>query len=139
MLWRILLKVLWRCSLANPLIKNGVGQVDIQINQGSDLDIMMTYKDPSDLAVDLTDWTAEMDIRLKVDDATPIIELSTMNSRIVLGGVTGTINLLIDAADTEALSFKKGVYDLELTDTAGKVIRLIEGKVTLTTEVTRDD
>jgi len=125
--------------LANPLIKNGVGQVDIQINQGSDLDIMMTYKDPSDLAVDLTDWTAEMDIRLKVDDATPIIELSTMNSRIVLGGVTGTINLLIDAADTEALSFKKGVYDLELTDTTGKVIRLIEGKVTLTTEVTRDD
>ncbi|RLC97600.1 MAG: hypothetical protein DRI65_19230 [Chloroflexota bacterium] len=125
--------------MANPLIKNGVGQVDIQINQGSDLDIMMTYKDPSDLAVDLTDWTAEMDIRLKVDDATPIIELSTMNSRIVLGGVTGTINLLIDAADTEALSFKKGVYDLELTDTTGKVIRLIEGKVTLTTEVTRDD
>ena len=125
--------------MANPLIKNGVGQVDIQINQGSDLDIMMTYKDPSDLAVDLTDWTAEMDIRLKVDDATPIIELSTLNSRIVLGGVTGTINLLIDAADTEALSFKKGVYDLELTDIAGKVIRLIEGKVTLTTEVTRDD
>ena len=125
--------------MANPIIKNGVGQVDIQINQGSDLDILMTYKDPNDLAVDLTDWTAEMDIRLKVDDVAPLIELSTLNSRIVLGGVTGTINLLIDAADTEALSFKKGVYDLELTDIAGKVIRLIEGKVTLTTEVTRDD
>lgn len=76
--------------------------------------------------VDLTGWSAKMQVRQDVGQAV-VIELSTANSRIALNSPLGNIQLHILAADTAMLTPGLYKYDLELTDETGFVYRLIEG------------
>lgn len=87
--------------------------------------------------VDLTGYTARMQIRETLDATIILATLTTENGGITLGGAAGTIDLLLDAAATALLDFTNAVYDLELVDTAGVVTRLLSGAVTLSKEVTR--
>lgn len=63
---------------------------------------------------DLTGHTAECIIRNR-PGGDPIFTLSTANGRIILGGASGTIDLVIAAADTAGLTWKSGDYDLLIT------------------------
>jgi hypothetical protein len=87
--------------------------------------------------VDLTGCTARMQVRAKIDATTPLLTLTTENGGISLGGTAGTIELLIDADDTAALTWTSGVYDLEIVYPGGQVTRLAYGSVTVSPEVTR--
>ena len=87
--------------------------------------------------LDLTGCTARMHIRRTLPDVGTLIELTTNNGRITLGGVAGTIALYISDEDTALLNFKSAVYDLELEYPNGDVVRLLQGGVTLSKEVTR--
>jgi hypothetical protein len=93
----------------------------------------LLYKPP----VDLTDFTARMDIRTHLEATEVIKSLTTENGGITLGDEDGTIALLISAADTEAFTFSDAVYDLELVSATGIVTRLLAGAITLSKEVTR--
>lgn len=80
--------------------------------------------------VDLTGYTARMDIKDKVGGVvlhslSPIIDVATH-----------TITLTISATDTAAFDWAKGVYDLELVSASGVVTALLAGKVTVSKEVT---
>jgi|SRR6266850_1649274 len=86
--------------------------------------------------VDLTGFTAKMDIRQAIADATPLISLTTTNGRITLGGVNGTVTLFIAAVDTALLTFTSAVYDLDLVSATGVVTRLLSGNVLLSKGVT---
>ena len=86
---------------------------------------------------DLTDYTARMHIREDVDDDTTLVELSSADGDITLSAPDGRITIVIGTSETEALDFDEGVYDLELVDNSGEATRILEGKVTLKTEVTR--
>jgi hypothetical protein len=85
--------------------------------------------------VDLTGYTAAMQVRASYSSATAIISL-TNGSGITLGGAAGTIQLNISAVTTAALTAGTYVYDLELTY-AGTVTRLLEGQFVVTPEVTQ--
>ncbi len=62
----------------------------------------------------LTGHTADLTIRNRAGgDA--IFTMTDANGRIVLGGVAGTIDLIISAADTALITWKRGVYDLLIT------------------------
>lgn len=67
---------------------------------------------------DLTGYTALLEIK-DAPEGTVIFTLSTTNGRIVLGSVSGTIDLTISAADTAAITWVNGVYDLVLTSGSG--------------------
>ena len=84
----------------------------------------------------LISWTARMDIRDNLDDATTLVSL-TSPSDIVINITTAEIQILISASVTAGLDFDEGVYDLELEDGSGNVTRLIEGNVAFIKEVTR--
>lgn len=117
-------------------------ELDICINQGSTFYLPLMWHEKNEDgtkgdAIDLTGFTARMQIRENVEDAAFIIELTTENGRIELNNPTGAINLTIAAADTEGLDFEFAVYDLELIDGSGVVTRLLEGCVSLKLEVTR--
>lgn len=118
-------------------IKAKAARLNIVIEQGADLDKTLTWKDSAGVPIDLTGFSAEMDIRDSQPDPITLYELSTVNGRIVLGGAAGTIQLLIPAADSEAFTWTSGVYDFELTDTSSKVRRLFKGTITIDPEVTR--
>jgi len=84
---------------------------------------------------DLTGYVARMSIKDKVG-GTELMALDTTNLRILIDNTTKTIKLDIDALDTAAITWKKGVYDLELESPAGVVTALMFGNVTVTNEVT---
>lgn len=111
------------------------GTYDITIEQGSTFTRTITWKDENDTAVNLTGYSARLQMRESVDASSTFISL-TNGSGITLGGVAGTILIEISATDTAAIT-QSGVYDLELVSGAGVVTRLLQGNVILSKEVTR--
>lgn len=107
------------------------------IEQGATFKHTLTLKDSADALINLTGYSAEMDLRKNQDDASEIITLTVANSRITMGGSAGTIVLEISASDTNSLSVGDGVYDIDLTDSNGKVDRILEGTYSIRGNVSR--
>jgi hypothetical protein len=110
------------------------GVYDIICPQGATFDSTFTYK-IGGTAVNLTGFTAAMQVRTAYP-ASPFISLTT-GSGITLGGSAGTIRVVISATSTASYKAGQFLYDLELTSASGVVTRLIQGKFTITSEVTR--
>ncbi len=104
--------------------------------QGATFTRVLNATDDANDPIDLTGYTARMQVRRDLDATGILIELTTENGRITLGGATGDITLTIDADDTSAIP-RPGVYDLELESDSGIVIRLLKGAFTLDSEVTK--
>lgn len=112
------------------------GTHNITIEVGADFRKSILLEQPAGTPVNLTGYTARMMIRSNYADANPLISL-TSSSGITLGGTAGTMEISIPAATTAALSAGLAAYDLELTDTLTKKIRLLQGSVTISPAVTR--
>lgn len=87
--------------------------------------------------IDLTGYTARMQLRAKIDDATVIQELTTSNGGIVINNTNKTITLNITAQVTAAYTFSSAVYSLEMVSSGGQVTPFCNGTITLVKEVTR--
>ena len=87
--------------------------------------------------VNLTGYTARMQIRETLESTTVLHEMTTEDGGITLGGAAGTIALTISATDTAAFTFDSAVYDLEVISGAGVVTEVLRGDVYLNDEVTR--
>ena len=107
------------------------------MDQGATFSRAITWQDSQAVPVNLTGYTARMQVRDEVDSASAALSLTTENSRISLGGTAGTITLLVSATDTAAVAAGEYIYDLELVSGAGTVTRLIQGCFTVDGEVTR--
>lgn len=111
------------------------GQYDITVEQGSTFNLTLVYKDQRGYVIDLTGYSARMQLRSSVASSAVVLDLTTANGRISIDGAAGKISLLIAAADTAGLS-GTGVYDLELVN--GLIVqRVLEGSYTISPEVTR--
>jgi hypothetical protein len=111
---------------------------NLTIEQGATFRRVITWKNSSGTAINLTGFSARMQVRERVDDADVILELSTSNGRITLGGSAGTITIVAqDEVTTTLPEIKKGVYDLELESAGGEVTRLLRGGVEIIRQVTR--
>ena len=111
------------------------GKYDITIEQGAGFSLPMTYTADGQ-AVDLSGCTARMQVREKVGSAVKLIELSTANGGIALGGTAGTITLSMTSAATAVLKFGRAVYDLEIVPSGAEPYRLLEGCLSLSTLAT---
>jgi tRNA threonylcarbamoyladenosine modification (KEOPS) complex Pcc1 subunit len=109
-------------------------KLNLLVEQGATFSKRLVWRDKNKRPVNLSSYTAKMQVRATVASSDVIYELSTANGRITLSSA-GVIQLDISAADTSTL--KAGVYDLELTASGGQVYRLVEGKLTVSPEVTR--
>jgi hypothetical protein len=111
------------------------GIYNFTLDQGSTWTLQIVYKDSNGNPINLTGYTAEMQVRRKFDSDTAVLTLSTSNGGITIVGATGTLNLI---ATDEQAAIDPGlyVYDLELS-TGGVRTRLIQGTVTVSGEVTR--
>lgn len=93
---------------------------------------VLEYNDP----VDLTGYTARMQVREKTNSTTFLEELTTENGKIAIDNASKTITLTLSATSTAAYTFKTGVYSLELIKGA-VVTSFIYGNITLESEITR--
>jgi hypothetical protein len=115
------------------------GIYNITCNQGATFSRTLTWRDAAKKAIDITGYTARMQVRSTADSAIVVIELTTDNGRIdtSTSPLLGQVSLSIAAVDTAALAPGLYVYDLELVSPAGDVNRIIEGNFVVKAEVTR--
>jgi hypothetical protein len=110
------------------------GRYNITAYQGATYDLSMTWS-VGGTAVNLTNYTAAMQVRESVSAGSAIISL-TSSSGITLGGTAGTIALNIPAATMGSAPAGSYVYDLEL-NSGGTITRLMQGTFQIEAEVTR--
>jgi hypothetical protein len=89
------------------------------------------------LPLDLTDYSAKMQIRSGPGDEQVLLELSSTNGRISMGGATGEVLVVFQPADTENIDWYDAYYDLFLTNTVdASKTRLAKGFVTILRKIT---
>ncbi|AWJ93853.1 hypothetical protein Sp245p_28965 (plasmid) [Azospirillum baldaniorum] len=114
------------------------GQYDIYIEQGATFTREIEWlQSDNTTPVDLTGYTARMQVRKTAKSPIVVADLSTGNGRISLTPALGKIKLMLTATETASLKDGEYVYDLELQSGTGVVERLLQGTFTINAEVTR--
>ncbi len=91
--------------------------------------------DNGNAAVDFTDWSASLLIGPQ-GSRTAMVDLNTTNGGIALS-TTGQIIVTMEPAATRVL--KPGVcyYSLDLTDSAGTILRFMRGRINIVADAGR--
>ena len=123
------------------------GKYSFTIEQGATTNFEIQYKDSGSTPINLAGYSAKMQLRTAVDNATAILTLSSSlqpdGTGLNLSGsngnttlLSGSIGVIISAITSSVLDFDTALYDLELM--SGSVVtRLLEGTVRLSKNVTR--
>lgn len=109
---------------------------DMILDQGSTFSNVIQITDSEETPLNLTGFTARMQVRPSVSSSTVLLELTNANSRITITAAEGKINLSVDATTTSNLTPGNYVYDLETVN--GSVVeRILQGSFLVRAEVTR--
>lgn len=111
------------------------GLLNLTFGQGTTWKLSMVYSDGDGVAIDLSDYTAELQARTTYGSSSVAVNL-TNGSGITLG-TAGSVSIVVDAVTTSSIEATQYVYDMEITSGSGEVTRLIEGTLVVTPEVTR--
>jgi hypothetical protein len=106
--------------------------VNLLVEAGATFTREITYTNPDGTVFDLTDYTAELQVRETVASSTAAI---TLNPSINVS--TGVISWTFTATQTASLTADKYVWAIELEHTDGTVLRFVEGDITVKPEVVR--
>ena len=128
------------------------GKYSFVIEQGATTDFQIVYKDSDGVAVDLSGYTAAMQLRDSKGGSTLYATLtsslgdtytktsgsaflSLSGSNLTTDQVSGSIGVYIGHGVTNDFSFNEAYYDIEITN--GQIrTRLLEGAIKLTKQVT---
>lgn len=107
------------------------GRHNLSVYKGATFRKMLTLHigDKNSPVRDLTGFTARMPIL--AEDDTLLMNLTSENGGIVLGGTAGTIMLYMSDEATEAATWDLGEYRLFLTDSFGDTNLLLYGNFTI--------
>lgn len=91
--------------------------------------------------IDITGWTFSADVRIKVDDVQPVVELTTANGGFaVTDGPNGRFEMRMLESVTEKYTPNTNyVFDVLRTDANPGPVWLFSGKFKAKQPVTRDD
>lgn len=109
---------------------------NVEIDQGADWFFNVTYENPAGTPVNITGYTAALQLRSLPDSPTAVLSLAT-GSGITLTGPSGLVAIHATAAQTRAIDEGDYYYDLEITSNNGIVTRLVQGQAIVSAEVTR--
>lgn len=121
------------------------GTYNINAEQGATYSKLFTLTNSAGDLIDLTGYTARLQVREKYSSEVKLLDLTTENGGIALGGAAGTVTVLATATQMAAITVpdlpgtppkRSAVYDLELI-TGSTITRLLQGKFDITREVTR--
>ena len=128
------------------------GKYSFIVEQGATTDFQIVYKDSDGVAVDLSGYTAAMQLRDSKGGSTLYATLtsslgdiytktsgsaflSLSGSNLTTDQVSGSIGVYIGHSVTNDFSFNEAYYDIEITN--GQIrTRLLEGAIKLTKQVT---
>lgn len=113
-------------------------QYNVTIDQGANWFINFIYKDTNGNPVNLTGYTAALQIREYYAATTTLLSLtSSPAAGITITAGTGTIAISATAVQTGAITAGNYVYDCEITDGTGVVTRIVQGEAYISPQVTR--
>jgi hypothetical protein len=112
------------------------GIYNATIDQGATWSVTVTYKDSTGAPINLTGYTAALQVRQQYSSVDADLTLTSPSNGIVITPLTGVVVVTMTATQTAALAEGYYVYDLELTSGTYKD-RLIQGQLTVAPEVTR--
>lgn len=115
---------------------------DLELQQGATYERTIVWQAADGTPRSLAGLQARLQVRGKLDDAAPVLSLTSEPAAGLVvepDGETGRLDVRIGADLTGALAVRGGVYDLEVYDPAdpSTVHRLLQGRVKLDREVTR--
>lgn len=105
------------------------------VEQGTDLEFPITLVDADGAQENVSGWTAALHVRKYTESEVILHEMTTENTKITTS--TGKVVLIFAQADFVNVTWRNGVYDLEITSPTGKRERLMQGTFTIDPEVTR--
>ena len=113
------------------------GIYNFTIDQGAQYTTQIIWADGSGNPIDLTGYTAAMQLRLQAASPNPSsLNLTSSNGGITITPVAGEMDILMTTAQTGALNAGFYVYDLEIA-LSGVVTRIIQGQITVSAQVTQ--
>lgn len=86
---------------------------------------------------DLTGWTAAMQLRTRAESGEALLSLTSPAGGLAIDGPAARITATITAAQSADLPVGRAAYDIRLTAPSGDVYFLVEGTVTVESQVTR--
>jgi hypothetical protein len=104
-------------------------KANLVIDQGTTFASSIEVLDENDDAVDLQNYVARGQMRKTYSSSNAVNFTTTTN--------TGMLVISLTAAQTANIVAGRYVYDVELVDTQNTVVRILEGIVTITPEVTK--
>lgn len=106
------------------------GKHNFTAYKGTTLSNSVTYQDSEGTAIDLTGFTATMEI-LEEWEGTVALTLSIGSGLTVTTPTNGIIDIEITDEQTDVLSVKVYKYILNIESAGGKITRLIDGSITV--------
>lgn len=103
---------------------------NLTIEQKATFSLLLVYRDRLKRPISLVGYDAKMQVRDALTGAL-LSDLSVTNSKIVLGGALGTIQITIPETETATMTFTQANYDIKLIAPDGTQSRLLEGKMFL--------
>jgi len=126
------------------------GKYSFIIEQGTTVNFEIQYKDSNNNPIDLTGYSAKMQLRPSVESDVVYLTLSSSLNSDGTGlnmsgsnGLTpptsGSIGIYVASCTSSLLVFDNAYYDLEIYSGSNcpLTIRLLEGQIRLSKEVTR--
>jgi hypothetical protein len=113
-----------------------MARLDLRVYQGSRFELPVDVKE-NGAVKDLTGYTARMQIRPSKESAQVLADYSTANGAITINPATGRVTVVAASAVTDAYTWVAGVYDMEIVTSGGEATRILEGRVSLSRQVTR--
>lgn len=112
---------------------------NVEIDQGADWFLNVNYDNPDGTPVNLTGYSARMQLRSLPSDTTAVLTLTTVGGAgITITALTGLVALHATADQTRVIDEGTYYYDLEITDDFTDIVtRLIQGQAVVSAEVTR--
>lgn len=104
---------------------------NIVIDQGSDYEVTVNVKDANNSPVVLTGYTGSAQMRKH------FTSLTSYSFGVTVTANTGEVTLSMPSNTSNYISPGRYVYDCELTSSSNTKLRIVEGIVTVTPQVTR--
>jgi hypothetical protein len=130
---------------------------DLSINKGSNFQLWLQYLSDGNTAINLANYTGEMQIKRYRGEDYPLLFVSTrgltygytggfttgiagiggisLNTNYDATSLTGGINIKLDSNSTDSLYAGKYFYDLKLLIGTTYAQRLVEGRISVEGEV----
>lgn len=109
---------------------------NLTINQGSRFRYSLYVKE-NGAVLNLTGYTARMQIRKTQDSDTVLASYTTADGNLVINAPQGVVQIRVPSSETEAYTWEAGVYDLEIVDGSNDATRVMQGWVKVSPQVTR--